>query len=241
MHRYLLILLLLVCQDVLAQSSKWILGIKASVGFTGRSNKEVSDGVITLSEYKNGLSYGLGFRVGYQPLKFLSINADVEWQHIQDRRVTTFEAYMANEGETYVYTGKYQNTFERIQLPISLHVYPFYTKMSGYIKIGLMPSIITSGNIKIVRRVTKTESTTDSETLKADFDIPENKGLNKDFIFFAGLGMPITKRIFAEVVYQFNKPMNYWEFDSGNTFIGVPIHNIKANQGLMLSVLYRLN
>lgn len=241
MHRYLLILLLLVCQDVFAQSSKWILGVKPSVGFTGRSNKEVSDGVITLSEYKNGLSYGLGFRVGYQPLKFLSINADVEWQHIQDRRVTTFEAYMANEGETHVYTGKYQNTFERIQLPISLHVYPFYTKMSGYIKVGLMPSIITSGNIKIVQSNTKPESLVDRQTLKADFQNPHNKGLKKDLIFFAGLGMPITKRVSAEMVYQFNKPMNYWEFDPGYTFIGVPVYKIKANQGLMLSVLYRLN
>jgi hypothetical protein len=240
MYRYLLIITVLYCHNGMGQSGNWYFGVKPSIGLGGVSKLETFDQGQTSERYKYGTMYGLGFRSGYRLSKYLSVQGDVEWQHIQDKRTRVASIIITSDrSRSYVYTTRYNNSFERLQLPVALH--PFPDKVDGYVKAGMMPSLISSGNIKYSGSSTKEDVMVESEKLKAGFNIPANRGLEKDLIFFAGFGVSVTKRISAEVIYQFNKPMQYSKFDPRNTFVGVPVYSIRANQGLMLSALYRLN
>ena len=245
MIKYLAIgLILLTITDSFGQSSNWTIGLKPVVGWSGANrttggiDKEVTD------RYGLGFSYGAGARISYQFSKYLSVALDPEWQFIQDKRSREFnilDIVDVTTGNPVFLNTKYKNSFQRIQAPLSIHFSPVPNLTAAYIIGGIMPSYIFKGRIEFVTTSSSGTGTFESGKLNADFNIPANKGKNKDLSWFAGFGIPLTKRFSAEVIYQFNKPFRYATFDPGFTFVLVPEYPIRTNQGLMFSIIAKLN
>lgn len=162
---------------------------------------------------------------------------------IQDKRSRTYNILDIVDvtGNPVFLTSKYKNSFQRIQAPFSLQFSPVPMKSKAYLLAGLMPSYIFKGQLEFITISTPNKGIVESGKLNANFDIPANKGKNKDLIYFTGLGIPLTKRFSAEVAYYFNKPLQYATFDPGLTFVLVPEYPVRANQGLMFSVIAKLN
>ncbi|WP_221394053.1 outer membrane beta-barrel protein [Dyadobacter sp. NIV53] len=222
------------------QSSTWTIGVKPGIGLGG-INSTIQEDNETSNKYRHSVNLSAGIRVNYRISKYLSVNLDGEWQRIRDRRTRVSEVTGLVDGlGPFIFTTNFRNSFQRLQIPLALHFCPFPEKSNVYIINGIMPSLIING--KIVFKTSNTRSTgiTDSGKLNADFDIPANKGIERGLIYFAGFGIPLAKRFSVELIYQFNKPIQYSTFDPGNTFVLVPVYPIRANQGFMFSVITRL-
>jgi hypothetical protein len=231
----LLVGLVLISAQALCQSSKWSFNLKPGIGWPGTDQTKILDSETT-DDFGRGFSFASGLRVGFRLSKNFKIAADPEWQIVQDSRMRTFN--VMGRADPLVYKTSYRNNFQRVQLPLSLQFSPFPKLAGAYIMGGIMPSTILSGRINYIQRSSR-DGEIGSESLKADFTIPGNKGLRNDLVGIAGGGFMITRRVSLEVVYQFNKPMQYDASDPGLSFINVPVYEIRNNQGLMIYVLIK--
>lgn len=222
-----------------AQSSRWILGVKPGIGWGGVSKTEELNRLET-DQFKKQFAFSAAIRVGYQFTPFLSLVADPGWQYSSDRRIRTYSDTYVGEGPMVI-TTNYRNSFHQIQVPVAIQITPLPKITKTYLSVGLMPTFITHGSFNF-RTTTSRPSggVIDRGRWTADFDIPANKGLNKDLIFFTGLGTVISRHLSVEAVYQFNNETRYFLFDPGSTFIGVPQWNTKALRGLQFSVFYKI-
>jgi len=245
MIKYLTIaLFLFTITDSAGQSSNWTIGLKPSLGWSGANKTTGGSNKATTDQYGLGFSYGVGAKISYQFSKYFSVALDPEWQFIRDKRSREYnilDLVDVTTGNPVFLTSKYKNSFQRIQAPLSIHFSPAPNRTKTYLIAGIMPSYIFKGKLEFVTTSSSGTGAFESGKLNADFDIPANKGKNKDLIWFAGLGIPLTKRFSAEVVYQFNKPFQYTTFDPGSTYLSAPVYSIRANQGLMFSIIAKLN
>lgn len=243
MARYfLLCLLILKLSFAEGQNAKWTLGVKPGIGLSGIRHTDHLDR-LTSDEYKQGLNFSGGIRVGYRFSNYLSMTLDGEWERIEDRRVRIArnENVVTETGTAnFTVIFEYRNRFNRIQTPLSVHFFPFPDKVNGYLIGGIMPTLILNGEIKGTYKTAVPDAVFLVENKKADFNIPYNKDQKKDLIYQAGLGFAFSKRFSAELVYRFNRPIRYMLYNPGYSMIGVPIYKIRANQGLQLSILAKL-
>jgi len=228
----------------MGQMKKWNISVRSGIGRSGIHELQDQD-LLTSDQYQQGMSLSGGIRLGYKFSNYLMFVAGAEWEKIEDRRVRSaiFTNVQTDQGVfSYTNTYYYRNKFSRLQAPVSLHFYPLPNKAKAYIVAGIMPVKIYSGTITSTGFSTNPDETTvEKKNLKADFDIPFNQGQDRRWIYLSGVGFEFSNRISAELIYRFNKPVQYMIFDPGQTMIGVPIYTIRANQGIRLSVQVRLN
>ncbi|MCF2446798.1 outer membrane beta-barrel protein [Dyadobacter sp. CY345] len=245
MARYaFLVFLILKISSSEGQISRWTVAFKASAGRSGIYKNEELDRD-TFDEYRRDFSYSGGFRIGYKFSKYLSVSLDPEWEKIEDkRRRSAIQRNVETDDGTFSFTNiyDYRNKFSRLQAPLSVQIYPFPDKIKAYFTGGIMPSFIYKGTISFDSKTTRPNGTiTEGRKFDADFSIPQNKGQDKDLSYLAGLGFSISKRFSAELIYRFNRPIRYTLFDPGYTMVAVPVYTIRANQGLQLSIIGKLN
>ncbi|WP_171036545.1 outer membrane beta-barrel protein [Dyadobacter sediminis] len=240
MLKYLIFLLIFFKTGcVSAQSSKWTFRLKPGYGWAGTEKTIILDRE-TKDEFSRGFKIGSGVRAGLRLSRFLTLAMDAEWQFSQDLRIRTFDARnSADTSNDPVYTTFYRNNFKRIQLPLTLQYSPFDKSFKPYITAGIMPSFITSGRIRYTAK-SSLIGEIDSGNTPADFTIPANEKLRKNFSYIAGVGLNLKKRVSFELVYQFAKPINLAAFDPGSSAINVPVYTTRANEGWVFYVLIRL-
>lgn len=233
------IALFLVCSmltlSAQAQKSGVTVGLKMASGWTGRNVTETVDRELT-DRYRQKSTFAGGVRIGYHVSKRFSLVADVEWQRLGDSRVRTFQVQGLTDGlGPLIFTTKYDNRFERIQVPLQIQFHPIPQIGAFYLSAGVMPTYLLKGRTTYSATSSRTGELPSGEV--DIFDIPANQYSRRDVLFVSGIGTSIGKHLFVEATYQFNNPFTYSAFDPGNTFIGVPLYTSRANQGLLLSII----
>jgi hypothetical protein len=224
-------------QEGFGQNSPWTFGVKTGMGQSGLMKTEVLDHELK-DVFKPGFNYGFGLRSGYRFLNFFTATVDLEWQHVGDKRVRTMDFFAQGDGRI-VNTIKFDNKFQRVQLPVALQFSPFSKTIRPYAKGGFAPSYILSGSF--ARTFTSTRNNTlDHEHTDADFDLPPNKDLRRQTLFFAGIGVAIGKHWSVEAVHHFARRMNYVTRYTPQLFVLWPTYYSYALRGTQLSLVYHV-
>ncbi|GAB2766623.1 hypothetical protein GCM10027275_05670 [Rhabdobacter roseus] len=225
-----------------AQTSPWTLGLKAGTGWSGRNveqqtNQEIRD------RYRSGFSYAGGLRLGYRLAPSLALRVDAEWQSLCDRRVRALNVLGLTDVDRLgplIYTTTYDNTFQRLQVPLTVEINPFPQRSPVYVLAGAMPTYFIKAKTHYKLVSSREDDPLASGSLTIPFSIRENEHLRNDLLFIAGVGTSVGKKIALEAVYQFNNPLRYAEQRVGGAFILLPTYTSRAGQGLLVTATYRL-
>jgi hypothetical protein len=220
-----------------AQNSPWTFGVKAGIGKSG-SNKTVIQDIEIRDEYSRGNSYSVGLRTGYRFLEYFTATADVEFQQISDERLRVVDFNAVGVGRV-VNTIRYDNKFQRIQVPIALQFSPFTKGFQPYIKAGIMPSYILKGSYNYHFK-SSVNGPSEPVKLEADFDLYPNRKLNRQMDYFAGIGVNVGKRLSIEAVRYFAGTLDYVTGDSRHIFVLYSTYYSYAMRGTQLSVTYHI-
>jgi hypothetical protein len=220
-----------------AQNSPWTFGVKAGVGKSG-SNKTVIRDIEVRDEYSRGNSYSVGLRTGYRFLKYFTATADVEYQQISDERLRVFNFNAENVGRL-VYTTRYDNNFQRVQIPVALQFSPFRKGFQPYVKAGIMPNYILKGSYDSQFRSSVT-GVAEPVRLAADFDLYPNRKLNRQMDYFAGIGVNVGKHLSIEAVRYFAGRLDYVTGDGRFNKVLYPTYYSYAMRGTQFSLTYHI-
>jgi len=122
----LLLVVFLVHHAAVAQRPRFTVGLKAGVGLSGTNRKDFLENTPPLSvmtdQYRPRLTYAGGIRLNYRLLRRLHLTLDMEAQRLRDLRVRdwVFNAIGRNGFERFDYTSRYENQFNRVQVPLTL-------------------------------------------------------------------------------------------------------------------------
>lgn len=225
-----------------AQTSPWTLGLKAVTGWSGRNVEQRIDQE-TWDRYRPGFSYGGGLRLGYRFAPYLALRVDPEWQSLRDRRVRVFNVLGLVDADRLgplIYTTTYDNTFQRLQVPLTVEINPFPQRSPVYVLAGAMPTYFIKAKTHYQLVSSREDDPLATGSFTIPFNIRENEHLRNDLLFIAGVGTSVGKKIALEAVYHFNNPLRYAERGTGAAFILLPTYTSRAGQGLLFSATYRL-
>ena len=238
MRQLLLVSMILMCvQHCYAQKSPWTFGLKAGIGSSGRNKVFYPESGVS-EAYKTGTNYGFGIRGGYRFMKYFTATLDLEWQQVRDERFRTMTFNASGTGRV-VNTVRFENVFQRVQVPIAIQFTPFTKTIKPYVKVGIMPNRLLNGSFD--NEFTSSESATvDFDKAEADFNIEPNKNLDRQLNFFAGIGVGIGKHLSVECVHYFAGRLKYASDYHLNTFVLYPDYYSYALRGAQFSLIYHI-
>ncbi|MGG7666597.1 outer membrane beta-barrel protein [Dyadobacter sp. BHUBP1] len=220
-----------------AQKSQWTFGLKAGIGSSGRNKVSYPDSEVS-DTYKTGTSYGFGIWGGYRFLKYFTATVDVEWQQVLDERVRTATFNSPGTGQV-VNTVRFENVFQRVQVPVAIQFSPFTKTIKPYVKVGIIPNRLLNGSFDNEFRSSES-ATVDFDKADADFDMEPNKNLDRQLNFFAGIGVGMGKHLSVEFVHFFAERLKYASAYSFNTFVLYPDYYSYALRGTQFSLVYHI-
>lgn len=219
------------------QKSRFSVGLKAGIGISGTTRKEVLENnppqSVLTDRYSQRLSYAAGLRAGYRLNRRFAIALDIEGQFLRDDRIRQLE-FIAKGGERTLNVNLYNNEFYRLQFPVTLRYDVWQGKKSAlYWRGGFQYARLLKAHTE--RGVAFRSSP--PFTGDVPLDIPANRPIRSSLQPVAGLGWQFNRTLALELTGQFGRKLRYDLFDPGATFVLPPTDFSWAARSVLLNVV----
>lgn len=238
----LLLAVFLVNHAAMAQRPRFTVGLKAGVGLSGTNRKEFLENNPPLSvmadQYRPRRTEAVGLRLNYRLIRRLHLTLDAEYQRLRDYRQGDW-TFLANGGVRFEYTNRYENRFNRIQMPLTLRVDVLTTEKTAlYLRGGVQFARLWGGHTEYVFSSNIPTIYGESRSYDIPLDIPANRHLRTEWMPVAGVGWQAGRHLALELTAHFGRKLSYDRFDPGSTKVLPPNDRSWANRDGVFSAVF---